>query len=108
MMRDHMKRLLCVRILFDFMINYQEINAAACGDWTPLSFLLLGITSFLFLTSSLTHSPCQALHPGLEGAVADDDPREASPDVPRRTCGTKEKERDRGRLHITSADRILH
>ena len=28
--------------------------------------------------------------------MADDDPREASPDVPRRTCGTKEKRRIEG------------
>ena len=75
----------------------------AIGLLLPFSFLASPP-----LPDFLSHSPCQALHPGLEGAVADDDPREASPDVPRRTCGTKEKERDRGRLHITSADRKLH
>ena len=43
-------------------------------------------------TMSLTHSPCQGLHPGLEGPMPDDDPREASADVSGRTCGTKEEE----------------
>ena len=35
---------------------------------------------------SCLHSPGQGLHPGLEGAVPDDDPREASADVSGRTC----------------------
>ena len=39
-----------------------------------------------FSAHSLTHSPGQGLHPGLEGAVPDDDPREASADVSGRTC----------------------
>ena len=63
----------------------------AIGLLFPFSFLASPP-----LPDFLSHSPCQALHPGLEGAVADDDPREASPDVPRRTCGTKEKEIEGG------------
>ena len=44
------------------------------------------------LTLSQSHSPGQGLHPGLEGPMPDDDPREASADVSGRTCGTKEEE----------------